>query len=252
MEIAVVGASGTLGRPTVSALAARGHAVRVLGRRAAGPDAFAVDLRAGTGLDRALEGVDVLVDASNAGPRVKAARAVLVEGGRRLLEVARREGVRHHLCVSIVGSERVPLGYYRVKVEQEEVVEAAGVPFTIVRSTQFHSLLAGLFAAAARRRVLPTGRLPLQPVDPAEVAEALADVAEAAPLGRRVEVAGPETTDLSSLARVYRAHTRRRTLLLPVVAPVALGRALRSGALTTTAPDRRGTARFAEWLEHTL
>jgi uncharacterized protein YbjT (DUF2867 family) len=96
--------------------------------------------------------IAVVIDASN-GPPSRQARAVLVDGSRRLLEVERRVGVGHHACVSIVGIDAVPMAYYRVKVEQEQVVEGGGVPWTIVRCTQFHDLLGGLLAAAGRRAI---------------------------------------------------------------------------------------------------
>jgi uncharacterized protein YbjT (DUF2867 family) len=175
---------------------------------------------------------------------------VLDEGGRRLLEAERRAGVGHHLAASIVGIDDVPLGYSRVKVEQEQVVREGGVPFTIVRATQLHSMLAALFcAASARARVLPVGPARLQTVDAAEVAGLLADIAEAAPRDGVVTIAGPETRTLTDIARTYRASSeRRRALLVPVVPPGRLGRKLRAGALTDPRPYRRGTTTFAQWL----
>jgi len=130
MRIAVVGGTGTIGRRIAAVLARDGHEVRALSRSAAD---YPVDLTTGAGVAGALEDCDVVIDASNGPPRK--ARAVLVEGSRRMLEIEARARVRHHVCVSIVGIEDVPMGYYRVKVEQERVVENGGVPWTIVRST---------------------------------------------------------------------------------------------------------------------
>src|SRR5471030_2586125 len=115
MRIAVAGGTGTIGRRIAVALSRDGHEVRALRRGAA---QYPVDLTTGSGLEAALVGCDVVIDASN-GPPSRKARAVLVEGSRRLLEVEARAGVRHHVCVSIVGIEDVPMGYYRVKLEQE-------------------------------------------------------------------------------------------------------------------------------------
>lgn len=104
---------------------------------------YRVDLTAGDGLALALEGCDAVVDASNA--TLKAAD-VLVSGSRRLLAAEKTAGVGHHICVSIVGCELIPMGYFSIKVEQERVIEDGPVPCTIVRATQFHEYIAAMFA----------------------------------------------------------------------------------------------------------
>ena len=166
-----------------------------------------------------------------------------------MLEVERRVGVRHHLCVSIVGIEDVPMAYYGVKVEQERVVEGGGVPWTIVRSTQFHDLLGALLSAAGRRHVLPAARAQFQPVDVDEAADAVAAVVTDAPRRARVTVAGPEVHDLRSLGRMWREATGCRTIEIPIPLPGKLGRALREGRLTCANPDVRGTRTFGAWLQ---
>lgn len=175
MRIAVVGGTGMIGRRIAAALGRDGHDVRALSRRA---PQYPVDLTTGAGLDTALRSCDVVVDASN-GPPSRKARAVLVEGSRRLLDAEARAGVGHHVCVSIVGIEDVPVAYYRVKVAQERVVESAGVPWTIVRSTQFHDLLGAWLSAAGRRHVVPAAGALFQPVDVDEAGDAVAAVATA-------------------------------------------------------------------------
>lgn len=245
LTVAVVGGTGTLGRATVRALQSDGFDVRALSRRA--PE-HPVDLTTGAGLDAALSGCDVVVDASNGPPSGKAT-AVLVDGSRRLLEAERRAGVAHHVCVSIVGIDDVPMAYYRVKVAQEQVVRDADVPWTIVRATQFHDLLAGLLAAAARWRIVPAARARFQPVDVQEVAQAVRDVVAGEPQRARMNVAGPEVHDLRALGRVWRETTGRRALPVPIPLPGSVGRALRAGALTCADPHVRGTTTFAVWLQ---
>ena len=245
MRIAVAGATGSIGKPVASALAARGHEVRALSRNA--PD-FPVNLTTGAGLDAALEGCDALVDASNAGPAAKAARAVLIDGGRRLLDAAGRAGVSHHVCISIVGIEQVPMPYYEIKVEQEALVRASGLPATIVRATQFHTLIAMWMRMSARAHVLAGGKSRFQPVAPAEVAEWVADVAEGAPRAETVTIGGPEVHDLSTLARAYKEAKDMRAAVVPLPLPPKLGKATKGGALTIAQPDHRGTTTFAEWL----
>ncbi|MFF3321184.1 SDR family oxidoreductase [Streptomyces sp. NPDC002889] len=244
MRIAIAGGTGTLGRHTADELRGRGHEVRVLSRHS--PE-YRVDLTTGEGLAEALAGCDTVVDASNS-PSPKQAEQILVEGSRRLLAAEEASGVGHHVCVSIVGCDRVPMGYHRSKAQQERVVESGQVPWTVVRATQFHELLAAGFAAVGRARVLPIPRARLQPVACAEVARVVADAVEGGPRRGRVEVTGPETADLRVLARRWRAITGRRALVLPLPLPGALGRALRSGVATSDHPDVRGTVRFDDWL----
>jgi uncharacterized protein YbjT (DUF2867 family) len=243
VKIAVAGGTGTVGALLVRELTDRGHEARALSR---GSSSFPVDLRTGDGLERALEGCDVVVDAVNASPF--GAAATLVAGSERLLSAERAAGVGHHVCISIVGCDRAPMAYYRVKVQQERVCEHGPVPWTIVRATQFHELLAGVFAAAARWRLLPAVGARLQTVAASEVSRALADVAERPPLRRRYVVAGPEVVDGRELARRWQAATGRLALRVPVAVPGKLGKALRDGALTAARPDVRGAVTFEQWL----
>jgi uncharacterized protein YbjT (DUF2867 family) len=243
MRIAIVGGTGTLGRHIVTSLTRRGHEVRALSRSS--PD-FPVDLVSGTGLDTALDGCAAVVDASNASSARRAAQ-VLVSGTRRLLTAEQRAGVSHHVCISIVGCEQVPIGYYRVKTEQEQAVERGPVPFSIVRATQFHELAAAALAAAGKYRVLPVPRIRLQTVAAAEVADAVADVTEGETPGR-IQVAGPEVATARDLARSWQTVTGRTALLLPLPLPGKIGRALRDGALTADHADVLGTITFADWL----
>ncbi len=136
MTIAIVGGTGMLGRRVAAELEARGNQVRPLSRHA--PE-YRVDLATGDGLGPALAGCDVVVDASNSSARKPA--GILVDGSRRLLEAEAAAGVKHHVCVSIVGCDQVPMGYYRAKSDQERVVGQGVVPWSIVRSTQSHELV---------------------------------------------------------------------------------------------------------------
>ncbi|HXZ63934.1 MAG TPA: hypothetical protein VEH05_04320, partial [Streptosporangiaceae bacterium] len=125
---------------------------------------------------------------------------------------------------------------------------AGSVPWSIVRATQFHELVASMFAASARYRVLPALRLPLQPVAAAEVAAAVADAAEREPSGQRLQVAGPEASTVADLARTWRSAAGRTAVPLPVPLPGRLGRTLRAGGLTADTADVIGSVTFARWL----
>lgn len=248
MKVAVVGGTGVLGTQVVSTLAGRGDEVLALSRNPAALPAGAehrrVDLTSGEGLAEALAGVEAVVDASNEGP--SKAGPVLVEGTRRLLEVGKAAGVQHHVGVSIVGCDRVPIPYYKVKVEQEEAIAAGEVSWSLLRATQFPHLLDYAFGAAARFGVRPTGRALLQPVNPAAVAERLADAVHAGPTGHLPDIAGPRVQTLSELSHAWRAARGKHLLPLriPMVGPV--GKPLREGALTD--PDAATGSSFEDWL----
>jgi uncharacterized protein YbjT (DUF2867 family) len=232
MRIAVVGATGTLGQPTVEVLRSRGHEVLELSRRSR---SHPVELTTGAGLD-SVHDVDVVINASNAPPG-RSAGSVLVDGTRRLLQAT----AAHHVCVSIVGIDDVPMGYYRVKLAQEAVVRESGRPFTILRATQFHGLLGQPLRKVARWHVELHSRVRFQPVEVTEVAAAAADVAERGPTDGIVTVAGPEVLTLTQM----RAG---RGLPIPVPMPGRAARAMKDGRLTIADPDVRGQVRYSDWL----
>ncbi len=238
-----------MGSLAVAELARRGHDVRVLSRSPGAGEHVRhhrVDLSTGAGLDAGLAGVEVVLDATNA-TRGRAVREVLVAGTHRLLAAGARAGVQHHVLISIVGIESVPLGYYKVKVEQEQALAAARIPVTVLRATQFHQLVAGVMKASSRFGVLPGGRIQLQPVDPAEVAVRLAELIEGGPGQGRPELAGPEILPLEELARTWMAAMGKRQATIPIPPLLPPIRALQRGALTSSGAAR-GELTFAEWL----
>jgi len=248
--VAVVGGTGTLGALVVGELLARGTTVRVLCRDATGVPAGAthhrVDLTSGEGLAQALAGVDTVVDAANS---TRAAEDVLVAGTGRLLEAEADAGVTHHVAISIIGIDQVPISYYRAKLAQEEAVEAGPLPFSLLRASQFPQLLDGAFAAAARFGVRPTGAAKVQPIDPAVVAARLADAALAGPAGRLPDLAGPRVQTLSELSRAWANARGKHRLPLRVPAWGKMGKALAAGALCDPAAATPGED-FEEWLRH--
>ncbi|HYV14444.1 MAG TPA: NAD(P)H-binding protein [Conexibacter sp.] len=250
MRVAVIGGTGGLGRLLAAGLAAHGDEVRAVSRHAPtsqladGVTHHRADLASGDGLAEAVAGVEVVVDAVN---ELRRARTVLVGGTRRLLAAEAAAGVGHHVAISIVGCERVPWSYYNAKAAQEDAVTAGPVAWSLLRATQFHTLLAGTFAEAARWRLVPTGRALLQPIDPALVAERLVAAVHAGPAGRLPDLAGPEVRTLTELAAAWRTHDGRRLLGLRVPFVGRVGRALRAGGLTDPAAAAGG-ATFAQWL----
>lgn len=249
MRVAVVGGTGMLGAPVVEALTRRGDEVRVLSRSApaALPDGAShrrLDLVSGEGLEAGLEGVEVVVEAANS---QRKAKAVLVQGTERLLAAEAAAGVRHHVAISIVGCDRVAYPYYRVKVAQEEAVTGGPLPWTLLRATQFHPLLAKAFAAAARLRLRPTGMARLQPVDVGVVAARLAEAVHGEPAGRLPDLAGPEVRTLGEQSGAWQRADGRRLVPLRLPSMGKLGRALRDGGLCDPSAAAPGPT-FEQWL----
>jgi uncharacterized protein YbjT (DUF2867 family) len=243
--ILVTGGTGVLGREVARRLLAPGREVRVLSRRGAPPDTPYAwrtgDLRTGDGIDTAVAGADVIVHcATTLGSKDVAATNTLIEA-------ARRAGTPHLVYISIVGVDRIPFPYYRAKRAAEEAVVASGLPWTILRATQFHDLLRLIVDVQRRLPVVfrPAG-FRFQPVDAGEVAQRLADLALAGPAGRAPDMGGPEVRDFTDLARTRLHAANRRRPLVPVPIPGATGRGYRAGHHLT--PDTSGRVTFEQYL----
>ncbi|WP_406446758.1 NAD(P)H-binding protein [Streptomyces sp. NBC_01613] len=238
--ILVTGGTGTLGRLVAERLRADGHEVRVLSRHSR---PYGVDLRAGgAALDTAVAGVDTIVHCATTqtGGDEKAAG--------NLVAAARRAGVGHLVYISIVGVDRVPFPYYRTKLAVEKLIEESGLGWTVLRATQFHDLLVRLFRGLAK---LPVVLLPAgvrdQPIEVAEVAARLAELAVGAPAGRAEDMGGPEIRTFESLARTYLKATGRRRAVLNVPLWGKAYREFRNGG--HLAPEHAvGKGKFKEYL----
>ncbi len=252
MIVAVVGGTGTIGRVVVENLERRGHHPRVLSRRPpehSDRTHHRVDLTTGDGLEEALTGVETVVDASNPGsPTKDAAAAVLLEGTQRLLAAETSTGVSRHVLMSIVGAEAIPFPYHRFKVQQEALVARSGLGWSIVRATQFHQLIDFLFRSTSRWGLLPKAGIPLQPVDPRDVAPVVSSAVENGSSGQRLQIVGPQTLGLAELAEMWRLRNRSLALPLPIPLFGDFGRALKSGELTNTAAPK-GLITFSDWLD---
>jgi uncharacterized protein YbjT (DUF2867 family) len=230
MRILVTGGTGTLGRAVVAALA--GEDVRIMSRRGH----VVADLSTGVGVADAVAGVDVVVHLATGYRRGRD-----VPAARRLVDVALDAGVRHLVFVSIVGVDRVPISYYRGKVEIEELLARSGLPHTILRATQFHDLIRTYLAAASRLPVVPVPDLRVQPVDVRDVAARLAELALGPPRGRVADLGGPAVETFEAMARQYGARRVVRFRL-----PGKAFRAYRAGGHLT---HPGGEITFAQYLE---
>lgn len=237
--ILVTGGTGVLGGRVVRRLLADGRPVRVLSRRPrpggtgpGGAEWAVADLTGGSGLAAALDGVGTIVNCAS-DPRHHADD---LPGARHLAGAARAAGSPHLVHISIVGIDRVPLGYYRSKLAVEHILEESGLPLTVLRATQFHDLVLTMVQRLTRFPVVPVpAGAVAQPVDVGEVADRLAELATGAPAGRVPDLGGPRVLDFADAAHaVLRASGRVR----PVVAVPIPGRtmaAVRAGGLL--APD---------------
>ena len=232
MRFAVAGGTGWIGRLVVEEAGAAGHDTVVIARSAG------VDVIAGTGLDIALTGVEAVIDVTN---RTRGAGPFFETATRNLLAAETRTGVGHHVLLSIVGIDRLRLGYYRAKLRQEELVQAGPVPWTILRATQFYEFAAQMLdQMAAGPFVLGPSTL-TQPVAAREVAQELVRLAAAGPQGRVPDIAGPAPLRMAALVRAVARSRPRRRFVVPVPAGVG-DRLLPRGAV------REGKIRFDEWL----
>jgi uncharacterized protein YbjT (DUF2867 family) len=255
-RILVTGATGTLGREVVRQLAGGDLVVRVLSRRPrrddlnaadplAGVPEWAVgDLGTGEGIDAALAGVDTIIHCASDQRRAKRD----LPGVRRFLDAARRAGVAHLVYISIVGVDLVPVGYYRVKLTEERMIEDSGVAWTVLRATQFHDLVRVILATLARSPVMPIpSGVSAQPIDVRDVAARLVELAARRPAGRAPDLGGPQIRAMADLAACYLRAAGKRRLVLPVRLPGRVFRAYRQGGHLTPA-NAAGRRTFDEYL----
>jgi uncharacterized protein YbjT (DUF2867 family) len=243
--VLVTGGTGVLGRATVPLLLDAGHEVRVLSRRSAPPlpegvTAYAGDVRTGAGVDRAVDGCDVVVHAAS-NPRRKV-KETEVEGARHVARAARDTGA-HLVYVSIVGVDRHRYFYYRAKYAAEHVVAESGAPWSVLRATQFHDLMDMFLGSGWFFR---TPNLRFQPVAVTDVARRLVQVALGEPQGLAPDFGGPEILTVEELAAARQESGARRTRLIRLPAAGFLrdfdaGRHL--------APEHReGAVTWRQWL----
>lgn len=244
--VLVTGGTGVVGRAVVAQLCRSGATVRILSRRPGDERTAVGDLTTGRGVAEALEGVDSVAHCASI-PKFRHPSAE-VDGTRVLLEAARRGGRPHVVYVSIVGVNRIPLGFYRAKLAAEQAVTTSGLGWTVLRASQFHQMLLQIIATATRLPVMALpGGFRFQPVDADAVGARLADLALRAPAGRVADVAGPRIERIEDLARSYLSATGQRRLLAPFPLPGNVARAFREGANLLDNGERLGRP-FGEFL----
>jgi uncharacterized protein YbjT (DUF2867 family) len=243
MRIVVIGGTGLIGSKTVAILRQGGHEVV-----AASPKS-GINTITGEGLEEAVAGAQVVVDLANS-PSFED-RAVLEffeTSGRNLLAAEATAGVRHHVALSIVGTDRSDNGYFRAKVAQERLIEASGIPYTIVRATQFLEFLGAIADSGAEGNVVRLAPGLFQPIAADDVAAVVAEVALAPPRDGIVEIAGPERAPFDEIvARYLRAVGDPREVVRDPEARYWGGR-VEERSLVPLGEARLGRIGLDEWL----
>ncbi|MDH0864572.1 SDR family oxidoreductase [Mitsuaria sp. GD03876] len=199
MKVVVIGGTGLIGSKLVARLQAAGHEVVV------GSPSTGIDTLTGAGLDAALAGASVVVDVANSPSfEDQAVMDLFTTSGRNLLAAEARAGVRHHVALSVVGTDRLlASGYFRAKQAQEDLIRASGLPFTIVHATQFFEFCGGIAQSSTEGGLIRLPTAPIQPIASDDVADAMADAALGQPLNGTREIAGPERFRIDELVALW-------------------------------------------------
>jgi uncharacterized protein YbjT (DUF2867 family) len=244
MKIVVIGGTGLIGSKTVAILRQGGHEVVAASPRGG------INSITGEGLKEAMAGTEVVVDLANSPSfEDKAVLEFFETSGRNVLASEQGAGVRHHVALSIVGADQMPEnGYFRAKVAQEKLIEASGIPYTIIRATQFMEFLGAIAASSTDGNVVRLSPGLFQPIAPDDIAPIVADVALAAPRNGIVEIAGPDRAPLSEIiARYLKAIGGPREVVRDPDARYFGGR-VEQRSLVPLGEARLGRIGLDEWL----
>ena len=243
MKIVVIGGTGLIGSKTVAILREEGHEV------VAGSPKSGVNTITGKGLKEAMAGAQVAIDLANSPSfEDKAVLEFFETSGRNLLAAEAAAGVRHHVALSIVGTDRSDNGYFRAKVAQEKLIKTSGIPYTIIRATQFMEFLGGIADSGTDGNTISISPGLFQPIAADDVAPIVAEVALAAPRTGIVEIAGPERAPFNKIvARYLKAVGDPRQVVSDPEARYWGGR-VEERSLVPLGEARRGHIGLDEWL----
>ena len=247
MKIVVIGGTGLIGSKLVSKLHELGNEVV-----AASPSS-GVNTLTGEGLAQSLEGAGVVVDVTNSPSwEDKAVMEFFVTSTRNQLAAEKAAGVGHHVALSVVGTDRLlESGYFRAKMAQEELIKDSGMPYTILRATQFFEFVSGIAQSATDGQTVRLSSALIQPIFSDDVASALADIALGAPVNGMVEVAGPDPIRLDELVRQYLSANHDTRKVITDTHARYYGLELNDQSLTPGDNPRIGPTHFGDWLART-
>jgi len=244
MKIVVIGGSGLIGAKTVARLRSLGHEVVAASPRTG------VDTLSGKGVAEAVTGAQVVLDLANSPSfEDEAALRFFETSGRNLLGAEAAAGVGHHVALSVVGTERLlASGYFRAKLAQETLIQRSGIPYTIVRATQFFEFVGPIAQEGTVGRTVRVSSALVQPIAADDVADAMADVALAAPVNGTIEIAGPERVRLDTLVARFLAARQDPRAVEPASDALYFGLKLDDRSLVPGESPRLGATRFESWL----
>ncbi|GEK21122.1 SDR family oxidoreductase [Cellulomonas xylanilytica] len=243
MRIVVIGGTGLVGSKLVTLLAAQGH------EAVAASPGTGVDTLTGDGLADVLVGADVVVDVSNS-PSFEAAAVLefFETSTRNLLAAEAVAGVRHHVALSVVGTQRLPeSGYFRAKIAQEQLIETSTIPYSLVHATQFFEFVGGIVDSATDGSTVRLAHVLIQPMAADDVAEALRDVALGAPTHGRADIAGPERFRLDDLGRRFLAARDDPREVVTDPTATYFGATLDEDTLVPVGEAALGRTRLEDW-----
>jgi len=247
MKIVVIGGNGRIGSKVVEKLQAQGHEAV-----SASPNS-GVDVTTGRGVAEALAGADVVVDVSNSPSFDDAtAMAFFQSAGTVLAREEQRARIKHHVALSVVGTDRLQeSGYFRAKLAQERLIQASGVPYTIVRATQFFEFLGAIAQDGAAEDRIRLSNASFQPIAAEDVATAVAAAALASPANGTIEIAGPERLPMHELVQRYLASVDDSREVVGDPQALYFGMRLDDRSLVPGDAPRLGAIRLDDWLHRT-
>jgi uncharacterized protein YbjT (DUF2867 family) len=243
MKMVVIGGTGLIGSKVVGRLTQAGH------EAIAASPASGVNTLTGEGLAEVLAGAQVVVDVANSPSfEDKAVLEFFETSGRNLLAAEKIAGVKHHIALSVVGTERLQeSGYFRGKLAQERLIKASGIPYTIVHSTQFMEFLNGIAQSGTVGQTVRLSPAYVQPIASDDVADAMADVALSAPVNATTEIAGPERARLSELVARYLKAMKDPRIVEADPEAKYFGVRLNDQSLVSDDNPRLGSITFEQW-----
>jgi uncharacterized protein YbjT (DUF2867 family) len=248
MKITVLGGNGLIGSKLVNILRVRGQEV------VAASLATGLNTITGAGLDEALAGAEVVVDVTNSPSfEDKAVLEFFQTSGRNIIAAEVKAGIKHHVALSIVGTERLPdSGYLRAKLAQEKLIKESPIPYSILRSTQFFEFLRGIADSAAVEQKVYVSSALYQPIASDDVVAALADVTVGAPINGTVEVGGPDRISMAEMVERYLMKMGDSRKVVGSPTTPYFGAVLNDQSLVTGANARIGAQNFEEWFSKSV
>lgn len=244
MKFVVIGGTGLIGSKVVSRLRDQGHEV------VAAAPSTGINILTGEGLDEAMKGADTVIDLANSPSfEDEAVMDFFRTAGTHVLQAEAKAGVRHHLALSVVGTDKLlASGYFRAKNAQEQLIRDSGIPYTIVHSTQFFEFLPGIVASGTEGQ---TVRLPdalVQPIASEDVGRAVAYLALKDPANGIVEIAGPQPEAMADLARRFMDVVQDPREVVSDANALYFGAALQNETLVPAGKAWLGEINFERWI----